>query len=105
MSTPEKLDEALVEMLATDMQPSTIVEDRGFKKLVNLLDSKYQLPSRRNLARKIPANAASAVCLTTDIWTSRTSQGYMTVTCHFIDESWQLKAFVPETFHQSVAHT
>ena len=49
------MDEALVEMLATDMQPSTIVEDRGFKKLVNLLDSKYQLPSRRNLACKIPA--------------------------------------------------
>jgi hypothetical protein len=81
----KKLDEALVEMVATDMQPSSIVEDKGFNKLVNLLDSKYQLPSRRNLMRKIPEkydeikqkvkkklNAASAVCLTTDIWKHRT---------------------------------
>ena len=48
---------------------------------------------------------ASSVCLTTDIWISRTTQGYMTVTCHFIDELWQLKSFVLETFHLHVAHT
>ena len=29
----------------------------------------------------------------------------MTVTCHFIDESWQLKTFVLETFHLSTSHT
>ena len=29
----------------------------------------------------------------------------MTVTCHFIDESWQLKTFVLETFHLSISHT
>ena len=39
------------------------------------------------------------------MWTSRTSQGYMTGTCHFINESWQLKAFVLETFHLSASHT
>jgi hypothetical protein len=50
-------------------------------------------------------NAASAVCLTTDIWSSRTCQGYMTVTCHFIDGSWQLENCVLETSHLSVAHT
>ena len=50
-------------------------------------------------------NASSSVCLTTDIWTLRASQGYMTVTCHFIDESWLLKTFVLETFHLSTSHT
>ena len=108
----KKLDDALVEMVARDMQPSTIVEDKGFNKFVHLLDPKYQLPSRRSLMRKMPAkydvvrqevkdelNHASAVCLTTDIWTSRISQSYMTVTCHFIDNSWQLKSYVLETFH------
>ena len=105
-------------MVATDMQPSTIVEDKGFNKFVSLLDPKYQLPSRRNLMRKLPVkydevkqtvknqlNFAPSVCLTTDIWTSRTTQGYMTVTCHFIDELWQLKSFVLETFHLHAAHT
>ena len=83
-----------------------------------MLDSKYQLPSQQNLGHKIPTkydeikqkvkdqlNTASAVCLTMDIWTSRTSQGYKTVACHFIDESCQLKTFVLETFHLNVAHT
>ena len=104
-------------MVARDMQPSTIVEGKGFHKFVHLLDPKYQLPSRRRLMRKIPAkyvvrqeikdelNHASAVCLTTDIWTSRISQSYITVTCHFIDNSWQLKSYVLETFHLSVSHT
>ena len=114
----KKLDDALVEMVARDMQPSTIVEDKGFNKFVHLLSPKYQLPSRRSLMRKMPAkydvvrqevkdelNHASAVCLTTDIWTSRISQSYMTVTCHFIDSSWQLKSYVLETFHLSVSHT
>ena len=105
-------------VVARDMQPSTIVKDKGFNKLVHLLDPRYQLPSRRSLMRKIPArydkvreevkdelNHASAVCLTTDIWTSSISQSYMTVTCHFIDNSWHLKSYVLETVHLSVSHT
>ena len=118
LSDRKSLDDAVVEMVARDMQPSTIVEDKGFNKFVHLSDPKYQLPSRRSLMRKIPAkydvvrqeikdelNHASAVCLTTDIWTSRISQSYMTVTCHFIDNSWQPKSYVLETFHLSVSHT
>ena len=43
------LDDALLQMLTTDMQPCSIVNDKGFNKFVNLLDSRYRLPSRRNL--------------------------------------------------------
>ena len=50
----KRLDEALVEMVAIDMQPSTLVEDKGLNKFVSLLDPKYQLPSRRNLMQKLP---------------------------------------------------
>lgn len=80
-------------MAATDMQPSTIFEDKGFNKFVSLLDPKYQLPSRRTLMRKLPVkydvkDIASSVCLTTDVSTSRSTQGYMRVTCHFINELW-----------------
>ena len=50
----KRLDNALVEMVAIDMQPSTIVEDKGLKKFVSLLDPKYQPLSRRNLMRRIP---------------------------------------------------
>jgi hypothetical protein len=54
---------------------------------------------------KIQLNDAAYVCLTTDIWTSRTTEGYITVTCHFIGESWQMVSFVLETFNLCVNHT
>ena len=100
------------------MQPSTIVEDKGFNNLVHLLDSKYQLPSRRTVMWWLPNKyeevkqlvkhqftLASYVSLTTDIWTSRTAQSYMTITCHFIDELWEMRSLVLETFHFSTDHT
>ncbi len=112
------LDNALLEMVATDMQPSSIVDDKGFGKFVRLLDSRYQLPSRRTLMRRLPGkydevkirvknqlNSSSHVCLTTDIWTSRTTQGYLTVTCHFINTSWKMQSFVLETFNLCASHT
>ena len=34
-------------MIVTDLQPVSIVEDTGFKKLLNILDPKYTTPSRR----------------------------------------------------------
>ena len=114
----KSLDNALLEIVATDMQPSSIVDDKGFNKFVHLFDSRYQLPSRRTLMRKLPEkykevkarvknqlNSASHICLTTDIWISRTSQGYITVTCHFINESWKMQSFVLETFNLCVSHT
>ena len=45
------------------------------------------------------------VCLTTDIWTSRATQGYITVTCQFLDELWQMQTFVLETFNLTVSRT
>ena len=115
---PKKIDNCILEMLATDMQPPTIVEDKGFNNLVHLLDSRYQLPSQRTLMRWLPnkyeevkqlvkhqLTLASHVSLTTDIWTSRTAQSYMTITSHFIDDLWEMRSLVLETFHFSNDHT
>ena len=66
------------------------------------LPTKYEEVKERV---KNQLNLASSVCFTTDIWTSRATQGYMTVTCHFIDELWQMKSFVLETFHLNTSHT
>ena len=49
--------------------------------------------------------SAAQVCLTTDIWTSRATQGYITVTRHFRDELWLMQTFVLETFNLTVSHT
>ena len=43
--------------------------------------------------------------LTTDLWTSRATQGYITVTCHFLLSSWELHSAVLDTLHVDVSHT
>lgn len=48
---------------------------------------------------------ASSVVLTSDMWTSRTTEAYLTVSGHFIDHSWKMQACTLETFHVAVQHT
>ena len=106
-------------MLATDMQPASIVEDKGFQKFVAALDSRYELPSRRTIMQSLLPDkyeetkkmvmsnlaAASHVALTTDIWSSRQTQGFLTVTAHYITTSWEMGSAVLETIHLSCDHT
>lgn len=98
-------------MIAKDLQPVSIVEDEGFRNLVKILDPRYRIPSRKQLMKeKIPklyeechsrvkkaVDGANSVVLTTDIWTSRATEAYLTVSCHIIDENWQMQAYVLQT--------
>lgn len=40
----------------------------------------------KHIMSKIPR-----VCLTSDVWTTTTSEGYICLTAHFVDEIWKLK--------------
>ncbi len=115
----KKLDTALVDMIALDVQPTSIVEDKGFLKFVNALDPRYEPPSRRTIMRSmLPARYESIrdelkdqltsvrfCALTSDLWTSRQTLGYITVTCHFIDSSWGLRSVVLATTNLTKDHT
>ena len=39
------------------------------------------------------------------MWTSRATESYMTITCHFLTETWDLKSLVLETFFFELSHT
>ena len=43
--------------------------------------------------------------MTTDLWTSCTTMGFITITCHFITNTWELKSLVLETIHVNASHT
>ncbi|XP_040582127.1 zinc finger BED domain-containing protein 4-like [Lepeophtheirus salmonis] len=95
----KKIDEELVKMIATDFQPFSIVDDKGFRKFIHVLNQLYVFPSSKTLSEKmIPdlyhrerasvqerVNKATSVCLTTDSWTSQANTSFMSVTCHFIE--------------------
>jgi len=94
----KRLNELLLKMIVLDFQPFSIVTDTGFREFVTALDPSYRIPSRNMITTELlPAaynNAkdrvkdmladAEAVTLTTDSWTSLTTESYVAVTCHFI---------------------
>lgn len=115
----KELDQKVMYMIVQDLQPFSVVEDKGFQALVKCLDSRYELPSRRELARthlpkiydteitrvKQELENTNSVAITTDIWTSRNTKGFITVTAHYISSSWELKSVVLETVRMIKAHT
>lgn len=46
-SDKKKIDKYLTMMIATDFQPYSIVDDKGFRKLVEVLNPSYKLPTRQ----------------------------------------------------------
>lgn len=79
------------------------MDDSGFRALVSLLDPTYALPSRQTLKSMVDARfqeekrkaqekvqKATAVALTSDMWTSIHMDSYLAITCHFVDEEDKL---------------
>ncbi|KAK0141200.1 Zinc finger BED domain-containing protein 1 [Merluccius polli] len=80
------------------MQPISIVDSEGFKKMLHAFDKHYALPSRHYFSRVVLPNI-------------RTSEPYISLTVHFIDAEFNLKvkclqtAFMPEDHTgQNIAH-
>ena len=86
-------------MMAIDLQPFSVVEDVGFRRLMAELEPRYVLPSRQYFSEVlIPEiyakvkqrvtellNSTNHVSLTTDIWTSTNYQhSFLSLTAHFI---------------------
>ena len=45
------------------------------------------------------------ICLTSDLWTSITSEGYIFLTVHYVDGNWELKDIILNFFHMPPPHT
>lgn len=87
------------EMICLDNQPLSIVENRGFKRLIEKIVLAYNIPSRTflrdNVISRIFDSLSSKVSdlllkssylsLTSDIWTCC----HTNVTAHFISEDWE----------------
>lgn len=112
------IDEELAKMIAQDFQPFSVDEDKGFKKYCLALNPSYVLPARKTLSQKIipklydrqrealqaEVSKASAVCISSDSWTSRATSSFMAVTCHYI-ENYEMKSCLLDCFEVSERHT
>ena len=85
--------------MTKDFRPYSVVDNAGFRYMVNTLEPRYKIPSKQHFSKSdVPKlyeevkseivnelKCASAVALTTDRWTSRATQSYETITAHFIN--------------------
>ena len=47
----------------------------------------------------------SRICLTSDVWTSGTTEGYISLTAHYIDEDWELQNKILNFCHIPPPHS
>ncbi|KAG2467446.1 PEX3 factor, partial [Polypterus senegalus] len=101
------------------MTPVYAVEKGSFRDLVKVLDPRYIMPSRKHFSKvELPrlCNACRAqvekdvrsvvhYALTTDLWTSRATQPYVSVTIHYISKDWILCARCLQTEYFPDDHT
>nr|XP_054606785.1 E3 SUMO-protein ligase ZBED1-like [Nothobranchius furzeri] len=113
-----ELTNAVTHCLARDMMLVQSVE-KGFTKMLKTFDSRYKLPTKKYFSKvALPAlyeevrtevaNALSSVeffASTTDMWSSRTSDPYMSLTIHYVDKDWKLKNKCLETSFFPEDHT
>nr|XP_055070155.1 E3 SUMO-protein ligase ZBED1-like [Misgurnus anguillicaudatus] len=118
ISKKEMVNEALVNMIIKDSQPFSIVEDAGFRELLQVLDPTYVIPTRKALKGLVEnkyretkektreqLQKVVSVSLTSDMWTSLHMDAYLAVTCHFINEEDKLCTTLLDVQHFPKCHT
>ncbi|XP_051520235.1 uncharacterized protein si:dkeyp-117b8.4 isoform X1 [Myxocyprinus asiaticus] len=116
----EVLTDLILEMIFRDLQPLSVVEERGFRLLLGCLEPKYSVPSpsllgsllwhryhilKQYLQQHLQTGLAShSLALCTEHWQSvegcgveGDGQSYLTVSAHFVDSHWRLARCVLET--------
>jgi hypothetical protein len=115
----QECDEALAEFLVDDMQPLYILKNEGFINLVKVLDPYYALPSDKYIKQLITKaynyskqelltlfnNTIKFCSITSDLWTARDRQGYIGITCSFINEEFELQEIMLACQYLEYPHT
>lgn len=96
-----------------------MVDDDGFKQMIQTFHPGYILPSRPHFTKLIEEKYETAVsdikdtlklnknkiALTADAWTSVSTEAYLGITCHFISDNWELTSLCLTTMPLEERHT
>ncbi|XP_051529623.1 E3 SUMO-protein ligase ZBED1-like isoform X2 [Myxocyprinus asiaticus] len=109
----------LLNMIVKDLQPLRTMEGAWFQHLTRSLQPSLHIPlnaswvqaelqrlyRHKRMEVQAAVNNSSNLVLSTELWSSNESLFYLTVSCHLIDEKWELKSYVLDTAHLLVEHT
>ena len=115
----QKITEALFCFICKDLRPYSVVNNKGFRQLLNECEQRYIIPTcwfitekavpklYKDMKEKVKETISSAerVAITCDAWTSRATQSYVTFTCNHISPQWEIVSNVLQTRPMFVSHT
>ena len=98
--------DAIVNFVADDLIPLSVVDSKRFRSLLSALDSQYQLPSRKQLSTVLlkkkhdslknsvqeKLKNTDTINLTIDLWSNRQMRSYLGITGHYISNDWNLES-------------
>lgn len=118
-----QITKSVVEMMATDLHSYSLVQEKSFKNLLQVLEPRYKLPSRTTFSQSlVPALYASekkklqvllenelsnvpSLSLTTDTWTSRSNDSFLCLTAHYLTKDFDNRSFVLGNKNKGVSHS
>ena len=109
-------------MIIKNLRPFSIVEDEKFREFCILLQrchGEFQMLGRTAIAEEVKTHAETCridfksnvkhqcdyYCFTTDAWTSRAKQSYISLTLHFVTKELEMKSCMLEIDHLPGSHT
>ena len=109
----------IANFIVKDLRPFSVVSNEGFCDLVKTFDSRYVMPSRGyfsqtvipDMYEKVKTDIVTSlsnittVALTTDSWTSRAAESFVTIASCHISADWCLKNYVLLTRAMPLSHT
>ena len=102
------LTQGVAKFIAQDLRPISVVDGVGFLNLMHLAEPRYVVPCRSTITSRITklysdvkeqvsglVTQQQHLTLTSDMWTSRVGDGYISLTCHCITPEF-------EVFHKNL---
>jgi hypothetical protein len=113
------LTQFLVDWLISDLIPINVVQSEAFRRFIHEFDPAFTMPCRETVKniiceaynysfpclKEMLSIQATSVSLTMDLWTARNRQGYLGVTCSYIDQSFKLRELTLDITYTRYPHT
>ncbi|KAM1319370.1 hypothetical protein ACFX2H_004377 [Malus domestica] len=109
----------LVEAIIKHNLPFSFSEYEGIRALFAYISPDIKLPCRNTIKacvlrmfknekqklHNLLGSVEGRICLTSDLWTSQCTDGYLALTAHFVDKDWKLHKRILSFCHMPPPHT
>ena len=109
----------MVDWIVLDSQPLHTVQSEAFRRFIYELDPAFTMPCQETVKniiykafdysfpqlKEMLSTQATSVSLTMDLWTARNRQGYLGVTCSYLDQFFKLREFTLDITYVRYPHT